>query len=66
MFTKPEDLVWRNVLDLKVWIGDRDRFADFAYELGYKYFIWNDHVYDLTAQEGKYIETQWDIKDIIA
>lgn len=49
---------WRDVLDCKKWYGSVDNMAEEANKVEYKYFLFNDMIYQLhTAKDGGWYYT---------
>ncbi len=45
-------LSFKDVLTCKVWLGDVVKMYNFASQLGYEYFLWNDRVYRIVPKLG--------------
>ncbi len=47
------NLTWRDVLNCKKQFGDIEKFFLKATEVGYNYFAWNSHVYEIYYNAGE-------------
>jgi hypothetical protein len=45
-------LSYKDVLTCKTWLGDIAKMFEFARQLGYEYFLWNDRVYRIIPKLG--------------
>lgn len=61
-------LSFRDVLTCKVWLGSIDRMYQYAVELGYEHFLWNDRVYKIPQQIGgtrEVVDTGLTVNDVM-
>lgn len=56
-------LSWRDVLDCKIWYGMNYKMAKVADGAGYKYFVWNDRVYEIIKSKTKF---DWEDRGIVS
>ncbi len=60
-------LTYKDVLTCKVMLGHISRMYQYATELGYEYFLWNDRVYRIPPKIGgkpEVVDTGLTVKDI--
>ena len=56
-------LTWKDVFDCKVSYGHIDNIISKMYGTGYKYFVWNDRIYQLVSNND-YKATDYLVEDL--
>ena len=56
---------YKDILTCKVWLGDIAKMYEFATQLGYSHFMWNDRVYRIVGGFSKdVVDTGLTVHDI--
>ena len=59
-----EDLSWKNIMDCKKHFFHIDNIIPVVRDAGYRFFIWNDWIYELLSDGNSYRQTKYNYLDI--